>query len=503
MKSQNSNTDSLKVILGNLSNVIAFLVGVIATFFLTPLLIHSLGRESYGLWLIIVSAVGYLSLMDLGMQGAVLRFVSKSRDESKQKVNQVISSSIIFYTAIMIALGFISAIALYLSSETSNEILRMAAILMIADALIALPAGVFQSVLYGYQRYTEVSLFLIAHRIFYTVILCIFIHPGTQLDELAWLMFSLGLVKHLGLIMMCCGYEKLYNPLHFSYNKTALKDMIGYGSKTLVANLLGKLHLQSAPLLLGYQSGAAAVPNYNIPSKLTTYGTQLLFTLNQGLLPLFSRSEKDGKDALRSIYLKYSRFSCLVFFPVIALLAGLGPSFIAVWIDPVMANDSRTTLYLLAAAMVLPASQPLTGRYLMGVSKQGITIRARLITVLIFLPLAYLLGKELSAVGIAIAFAISVLVMELQLFFAVHKDLEINAFRYFYTIPFAPMTIAAVITTGLLQFEYHNYTDIIIAATLSILTYFVAVYITVLSSDEKSLVNSKFILMKKKLLRHD
>src|SRR5450631_3448675 len=46
-------------------------------FFLSPFILHRLGDLAYGVWVRAVSVVAYLGLLDLGMQSAVLRFVSK------------------------------------------------------------------------------------------------------------------------------------------------------------------------------------------------------------------------------------------------------------------------------------------------------------------------------------------------------------------------------------------------------------------------------------------
>src|SRR5258708_7076716 len=46
-------------------------------FFLSPLILHRLGNIAFGVWVLAISVVAYLGLLDLGMQSSVLRFVSK------------------------------------------------------------------------------------------------------------------------------------------------------------------------------------------------------------------------------------------------------------------------------------------------------------------------------------------------------------------------------------------------------------------------------------------
>src|SRR6476661_419195 len=60
-----------------LSNWFALGVATLVGFFLSPFVVHHLGNLTYGVWVIIMSLVSYMNLLDLGLRGAVTRFVSK------------------------------------------------------------------------------------------------------------------------------------------------------------------------------------------------------------------------------------------------------------------------------------------------------------------------------------------------------------------------------------------------------------------------------------------
>src|ERR1700726_2906235 len=59
-------------------NWIAMAVGMVVPFFLTPIVIRHLGPLAYGVWILSVSTVAYLNLLDLGLRSAIVRFVSKN-----------------------------------------------------------------------------------------------------------------------------------------------------------------------------------------------------------------------------------------------------------------------------------------------------------------------------------------------------------------------------------------------------------------------------------------
>ena len=58
-------------------------VGMVIPFFLTPIVVRTLGATAYGVWILAVSTVAYLNLLDLGLRSAVIRFVSKADAQGK------------------------------------------------------------------------------------------------------------------------------------------------------------------------------------------------------------------------------------------------------------------------------------------------------------------------------------------------------------------------------------------------------------------------------------
>ena len=64
-------------------------------FFLSPFILHRLGNVAYGVWVLAVSVVAYLGLLDLGMQSSVLRFVSKGHTrQDHQGASDAVSAAL-------------------------------------------------------------------------------------------------------------------------------------------------------------------------------------------------------------------------------------------------------------------------------------------------------------------------------------------------------------------------------------------------------------------------
>src|SRR5947207_5423551 len=78
-----------------LSNWLALAITTMVGFFLSPFVVHHLGNLAYGVWVLIASLVSYMNLLDLGLRGAVTRFVSKgtAQDDHEQS-SQAVSGAL-------------------------------------------------------------------------------------------------------------------------------------------------------------------------------------------------------------------------------------------------------------------------------------------------------------------------------------------------------------------------------------------------------------------------
>src|SRR5271170_1204472 len=83
------------------SNWGSYILAMGINFFLSPYVVHHLGNTGYGVWTVTLSLTGYLGLLDLGVRGAVTRYVAKFHTETDHgKASNLASSAmVIFATA--------------------------------------------------------------------------------------------------------------------------------------------------------------------------------------------------------------------------------------------------------------------------------------------------------------------------------------------------------------------------------------------------------------------
>jgi len=87
-----------KILVNIFSNWANLLVVIIVRFLLTPFLIHNLGDEEYGIWILILSIIGYMQMMNLGINTAIIRYISKYVESKEYKeANEIYNTAFFMF----------------------------------------------------------------------------------------------------------------------------------------------------------------------------------------------------------------------------------------------------------------------------------------------------------------------------------------------------------------------------------------------------------------------
>src|ERR1700730_8733280 len=147
-----------------LSNWVALAITTVVGFFLSPFVVHHLGNLTYGVWVIIMSLVSYMNLLDLGLRGAVTRFVSKgTAQQDHEAANQAISGALwirLWISLAIVAAGLVASAAfnhVFTIPVELQQTARIAVLITAVTVAINLWCGVFGGVLVALHRYDLTS----------------------------------------------------------------------------------------------------------------------------------------------------------------------------------------------------------------------------------------------------------------------------------------------------------------------------------------------------------
>src|SRR3974390_1788538 len=93
--------DKLEILKNAGSSWFALGVTVVVGFFLSPYILHHLGDEAFGLWVLIFSLTGYYGIFDFGIRSSLVRFVSKfEAPGDKDQLARLVNTSLFTYTCV-------------------------------------------------------------------------------------------------------------------------------------------------------------------------------------------------------------------------------------------------------------------------------------------------------------------------------------------------------------------------------------------------------------------
>ena len=158
-----------RVLYNVFSNWATLVVTILVAFFVTPIIINQLGNEAYGIWVIIVSITGYFTVLDFGVNSALVRYISKFHQlDDKARLNAVYSTAfalfaIIAVGVIVFTLVFGSFFKTIIGAESySRFYLFMVFAIVGIDLAIKLFFSVLMGTLKGFQRFLEINIISVA-----------------------------------------------------------------------------------------------------------------------------------------------------------------------------------------------------------------------------------------------------------------------------------------------------------------------------------------------------
>lgn len=408
-----------KLFRGTSLSVLDHVVKSVALFVTTPLIVRGLGQEGYGQWLLGMSILGYLLMLDLGMSLGVSRFLSTSigaKDLERQAAVLAVSQR--FYRRV----GAIVAAGSLIAGPLTVFILGWNAHsweLMITVAICGMTLALK-------FRYRLPGLMLRSHVRYDLLSIASIVRVAVQACAVSFAMWHQSSVLAVGLIQACSDLLELgmqswwsrdlrsqIRPVMASLNTglfNELKQRVSaYSRDSMLSSLGDTLRYQIGSVVLGSIRGASEVAVYSTGLRLIMmYVDFNLAAFGGGMLMVFGQMHGAGdEEGTLNQFRRLTKIAAGFAGWAMGGIVLLGQPFLHRWLGTGF-DDSFHTLLILALpfaflAMQFPAYNLLSAkghqRYLMWISCIG-----GICTTLCSIPagmiggvhgIAYVLGTEI------------------------------------------------------------------------------------------------------------
>ena len=412
------------------SNWVVTLAAVAVNYVLTPFFINVFGRDGYGIYMLIMSITGYLSLLILGVPMASVRYFAESIAEGdQQKMNETIGSCVGLYTflgavALLIGAGlFVFFSRSYNIPPTWQSDSRLAFAFIVLYVSIGFVGFLPEGIMHGYQD------FLVRNIIVLSVLV---LRLGLSLVLLTFFpsLAVLACIQVVCLIVdfsaSCFFIKRRYKGLIIGLAKfrwAVVRRIFSFSLYVLMLYLGGRLSFYTDPIVIGAFLDVTYIPFYTVANYFLVYLIEFIVGIAAVLMPMATRLKTERRTSeLREIFLKSSKICFSLTLLSGLFLIVLGPRFIAWWISPSFERPAGVVLQILmfSSLVFLPVrgvAQPI----LMGLGRVRVPTITFLSAGVVNLVLSVVLVKPLGLAGVAIGTAVPTVLMSLvMLVYACH-----------------------------------------------------------------------------------
>ena len=353
------------------------LFAAVVNLFLSPYVVRSLGNTAYGAWVLLVSMVGYLGLLDLGVRVSVTRYIARFRTSGEHHSStRVYSSALMIFALAGVGAILLSAVMALLVGRLLQippdfvRVGRIVALLGGLNVAISLVSGVFGGVLIGLERFDYNNAIEIVISAARAIAIVVAIHAGYGLIMLALVQLAATVVR--GAASYALGH-RLYPELgrmRWTWDREYLRLVFSFGISASFVHMAAALMLYSDSLVIGALLPVGMITYFAIAGNLHDYARAVVSGISQTIVPRVSSLDASGnRTALKNTFLSGARFSTLVILPIAVTFMLRGSSFIGLWMGPAYAELSGRVLWVLSLSLWAIGGYQVVSSAMMGLNK--------------------------------------------------------------------------------------------------------------------------------------
>ncbi len=476
-----------------------------------PIMMRCLGQSEYGLYSLMVSVAGYLSIFDLGLGNAVVVFTAKFRAlgdiEAEKQLQGFLARIFNFIGIAVLALGALITLALPLlfSASLSPEELEKGRILMLIHTVnmgLTMMFTVYTNIIAAYEKYVFAKLLTIVKTLLGPAVMLPLLFLGARSITLSAVLAAVNI--------LCLLFNKIYCEkklcIHVKYcgfSKIKVPDIFVFSVFIFIAELVDKINWYVDQFILGVMRGTEEVAihayaiNYN--QMLLLLSAAIGGIMQPKITAMIARG--CSRDKLTGELVKFSRIQL---YPILLLMMGfavVGYDF-CIWHGGENYGAAYYIFMLLALGEFVSISQSVALATIKAQNKLKfwslLTFASAVVNVIITVPLTKYFGCVGSAAGTAITFALANSVI-MNFYYNKHADLRMS--EYWKNLGKMLLGLSpAALLTALLKWTLRlaPMMEFLICGTVLVGLYAVFAFAFVMNKYEKDIVSGVF----KKIFSH-
>ena len=326
---------------GAVLNYMVILLNTIVGLLYTPYMLRMMGQSEYGLYALVASVISYLTILDLGLGNAVIRYTAKFRAEGKQTEQYEMFGMFMVLYLVIGVIALLSGSILYfnvdiLFGSTMSAIeldkARIMVAMLIFNVAFTFPMSIFGSIITAYERFVFPRVVNITRIILNTVVMICLLHLGYKAVAMVVVQTVFNVLTLLLNYIYCRRYLKIkmyYKKFRWGF----LKEVAIYSFWIFLNVVMDRIYWNSGQFVLGAMVGTAAVAVFAVAIQLQHMYMQFSSSISGLFLPKVTSMVAIGNDdnALSDLFIRTGRIQYIIMALVLSGFIVFGKQFILLW----------------------------------------------------------------------------------------------------------------------------------------------------------------------------
>lgn len=486
---------------GAILSYVSIIINTVIQLVYTPLLLRMLGQSEYGLYSLVNSVIGYLSILDLGFGNAIIVYTAKYRAKNDKRSEEKLHGmfKIIFYIigVVTILLGLVLYFNLNLlfgNTMTDVELkkARIMMLILIFNLGVTFAFSIYSSIISAYEKFTFQKIIAIMSAVMKPVIMIPLLFLGMKSITMTLVITIINVAVVFSNYMFC--RKKLNLKVKYNgFDKILFKKILSYSIWIFLGVIVDKVNWSVDQFVLGAVSGTIAVSIYSIASTLNQLFLNLSTAISSVFLPKMSAlvSKDATPEVLTKEFIKVGRIQYYIMFLACSGLVLFGKQFIILW-----AGKNFEQSYYVALFLIIPLCVPLIQNLGLSIMQAMNKYKFRSISTTIMaifnLVISILLARKFGAVGSAMGTCIALIICNIILInIYYYKEIKLDVIKFWkniikmtilFTIPILIIIIIMKLTnlTGIVNF--------VVYGSIYTIIYCFNAYFLIMNEYEKGLI---------------
>lgn len=359
-----------------LTSALAWGWPVLLSFVATPFIVLGLGNDAYGIRGLIISITGYFALLDLGLNGAVTKYLAEYKAmNDKALMAELLGTTLMTYAV----LGMVGGTLIWFLADWFTK------------GLFSIPAQFYDESIWAF-RLTGIGFFLSMITWWGSSIptglqrfdvfngISIGFGTVTTLSTLAAVLLGYGLLgvvwanllsNVIAIIAYWIAARKLLPEirLRLSFEWKMFKRTVWFGFYMAAFRIFSLLFAQLDSILIGMWIGTAAITFYTVPQTVAQIVHGVNGKMMQIIFPMVSEfSALKDRAKIELLFVRGFNLSLVIGFAAAMPLFTVGEPLLRFWVSPEMASNASSVLQLLIIAFFLAGITAIPVNVLMGIN---------------------------------------------------------------------------------------------------------------------------------------